>query len=201
MRSSKGSQFERAICKKLSLWWSDGETDDIFWRSQTSGGRATLRRKKGKTTYGSYGDIAAVDPRGTPLIKLWTIELKRGKSHGSPWEMLECRGDCKKFEKTIQQTYRSHQDAKSLGWMLICQKDYHNTMVYVDWATMRNFSSSFINGYVRYSIPFRIDGEYMRLRFVGVLLEDFLKRVTPDQIKLFMKASPLKEDNRGGKHN
>ena len=29
----KGSAFEREICKKLSLWFTENERDDIFFRS------------------------------------------------------------------------------------------------------------------------------------------------------------------------
>ena len=43
----KGGEYERTVCKKLSLWVSNGTRDDIFWRSAMSGGRATLQRKKG----------------------------------------------------------------------------------------------------------------------------------------------------------
>ena len=76
----KGSEYERTVCKRLSLWWTDGERDDIFWRTAGSGAWATTRGKKGEKTYGSYGDVAALDPIGEPLIKLVTIEIKRGHS-------------------------------------------------------------------------------------------------------------------------
>jgi len=76
----KGPDYERTICKRLSLWWTNGERDDVFWRTAGSGGWASTRRKKGEQTYGSYGDVAALDPIGESLIKLVTIEIKRGHS-------------------------------------------------------------------------------------------------------------------------
>ena len=77
---AKGSGFEREFCKQLSRWWTDGERTDIFWRSTTSGARATVRAQKGLTTANSCGDICAIDPIGHDLIELISIELKRGYS-------------------------------------------------------------------------------------------------------------------------
>ncbi|MBM3120244.1 MAG: hypothetical protein FJ006_12010, partial [Chloroflexi bacterium] len=60
--SSKGASFERDISRQLSLWWTHGERDDVFWRSSMSGGRATVRAKKGQKTAYQNGDITATDP-------------------------------------------------------------------------------------------------------------------------------------------
>ena len=80
----KGSQFEREICKKLSLWVSEGKRDDLYWRSAMSGGRATVRSKVGKQTINQLGDITAIDPLGFPLTDKFVIECKNYKSLG--WE-------------------------------------------------------------------------------------------------------------------
>ena len=77
---AKGSAFEREIAKLLSLWWSDCERDDIFWRTQTSGARATSRKRRGQDTFGQYGDIQACDPVGQPLLDCCIIEIKRPTS-------------------------------------------------------------------------------------------------------------------------
>jgi len=78
----KGSAFEREMCKKLSLWISDGKSDDLFWRSAMSGGRATVRRKKGRTTASGHGDITAVTPYGNILTDHFVIECKHYKDLG-----------------------------------------------------------------------------------------------------------------------
>ena len=54
---AKGPSFEREVCEKLSLWWTDGKRDDVFMRTSGSGGKATARRKKGKDTPFQGGDI------------------------------------------------------------------------------------------------------------------------------------------------
>ena len=43
-KAYKGSEFEREMCKCLSLWWTDSKRDDVFWRSAQSGGRAPRGR-------------------------------------------------------------------------------------------------------------------------------------------------------------
>jgi len=79
---AKGGEFERQICKKLSLWVSNNLQDDLFWRSAMSGGRATIRRKKGKETASGHGDITAVTPEGNKLTDYFVIECKSYKSLG-----------------------------------------------------------------------------------------------------------------------
>ena len=86
---AKGSEFEREFCKDLSLWWTDQERDDIFWRSSNSGGRATVRAKVGRTTAGQYGDVAAIDFDGLPLLELMTMELKRGYSKNTIQDLVD----------------------------------------------------------------------------------------------------------------
>lgn len=74
----KGNSFERKISKELSNWWTNNKSDSIFWRSDNSGGRATVRAKKGLKTSKSYGDITTIDNVGDPLLEMFCIELKKG---------------------------------------------------------------------------------------------------------------------------
>ena len=83
---AKGCSFERDICKKLSLWWTNQQSDDIFWRTASSGGRATQRKKQEKETFGQNSDIQATNPDGQPFVDLFCIECKRG--YGK-WDLLE----------------------------------------------------------------------------------------------------------------
>jgi len=178
----KGSSFERKICKRLSKWWSGGNRDDIFWRSSQSGGRATQRAKKGKQTFGSYGDIAAVDPVGQPLMKMFTIELKRGRSHGSPGDLLDSLPPKGKkpppFEATLLQAMRGMKEAGSAGWMLICQRDRRMAMVYLDWDSAFRFRCC-LSG--RPFSTFRVQLYFpkARLRFLAMPFDAFLSCVEP----------------------
>jgi len=75
---TKGSSFEREIAKLLSLWFSKGKRDDCFYRTQSSGGRFTSRKKKELDTYLQSGDITSTDSFGEPLSKSWSMEIKSG---------------------------------------------------------------------------------------------------------------------------
>ena len=77
-KSNKGGAFERMICKELSIWYSSGRRDDIFWRTAGSGARATVRGKVGLKTADSYGDVMATHESGKPLTGNYVISLKRG---------------------------------------------------------------------------------------------------------------------------
>jgi len=80
MKSKKGTKFERSFCKLLSLWITEQGRDDLFWRSTTSGARATVRAKQGKKTKDSHGDIMSMSKFSEPFTRLYHWELKRGYS-------------------------------------------------------------------------------------------------------------------------
>ncbi len=125
---AKGSGYERAICKRLSLWWTQDEDPprtDIFWRSTTSGARATGRAKKGLKTCNSYGDICTVDPVGQPLLDLVTIEVKRGYNKHSIQDLLDKGPKAAKqvYQGWIEKAVRDHEQADSFSWMVIVKRD------------------------------------------------------------------------------
>jgi len=97
---AKGGDFEREIARKLSLWFTGGERDDIFGRSDGSGGRFTSRRKSGKDTANQSGDITFTDVIGEPLIKRWSIELKTGYADKSSNKLIDKKG------KSVKILYR-----------------------------------------------------------------------------------------------
>lgn len=72
----KGSEFERVICKALSLWVSEGQKEDLFWRSAMSGGRATVANKSGYILGNHAGDISATSIQGAGLTDRYYIEAK-----------------------------------------------------------------------------------------------------------------------------
>lgn len=127
---AKGSQYERDICRTLSSWWKPPR-DDIFWRSDASGGRAKSRAQKGKSTFGKHGDIVAVDPIGLPLIKLFTIEVKRGYSGSTPNDLLDMpeSSAIQVFDEWIEQTMESWQNSKSRSWCIISKRDRREAII------------------------------------------------------------------------
>jgi len=192
-KSGKGSSYEREICKMLSLWWSTGvgigPTDDLFWRSSQSGGRATQRAKSGKKTFGSYGDIAFVNPAGAPLLEFFTIELKRGYSDCSAGDLLDAAPTAKvrMFEAFLAQAIGSHKAAGSKHWMLIHKRDRRLAVVYLSWEAWVDLMA---HGaiprapMIRFNLKVnRGGGEASKLIFFGIPLTQFLKLVTPKTIQ------------------
>lgn len=70
-----GGEFERRIAKEFSLWLTEGKSDNVLWRSSSSGGRDTLRNKQGKDSK-SDGDIVCTDLAYTPFLEKVYLECK-----------------------------------------------------------------------------------------------------------------------------
>ena len=129
-KSNKGGQFERDIARTLSLWWTNGERDNVFWRSSMSGGRATVRARKGQNTNYLAGDLTATDPIGAPLIESTVIELKRGYAR---WCILDLV-DSKKPSSSVlagflDQVEEELKQAKVKSFLLICKRDGREAIV------------------------------------------------------------------------
>lgn len=73
---SKGSAFEREVCRRLSLWLSQGERDDLLWRSAMSGGRATVQFRRGKVNVTQSGDVSAVGQGAFEFCERTFVEAK-----------------------------------------------------------------------------------------------------------------------------
>jgi hypothetical protein len=179
---AKGGAFERDICKRLSLWWTDDERDDVFWRTASSGGRATQRKKKGKDTFGQAGDVQATDPIGQPLINLFTIEIKRGYKEATVTNLLD-RLDTEKrpspFEQFIHQVTTDKNIANSVSWMIIAKRDRKKIMVYMPWQVFKD-----VRQYCPcYSfITYRTFHLQYKKRIIVTTLEDFFA-IPPDKIR------------------
>lgn len=141
-KSGKGSAFEREICTKLSLWWTDGENDAVFWRTANSGGRATTRGKKGKGTKGQHGDIAAIDPIGEPFTRLLTIEIKRGYNRFTIADLLDKPAGAakQKYEEWFEKIVKTSEAAGSWAWLLIVKRDRRETICFMPWCLYRDIA-------------------------------------------------------------
>ena len=180
----KGNTFERAICKALSLWWTSGEREDVFWRSASSGGVATQRHKVGKTMYGQSGDIQAIDPIGAPLLQLMTVELKRGYTTTSFADALDkpARNKPCVFEGFVSQCSFEAKTAGTPFWLLIVQRNRRKALVFVPTALYKRLCIK-----PRPPVSAKIDicrddVNARRIRVVCVPFDDFLAGVSPAAI-------------------
>lgn len=178
----KGSDFERDVCRRLSLWWSGGKDDDLFWRTAGSGARATSRGKKGKGTTGHYGDVAATSHEGAPLLDLLTFELKRGRSKFTIQDLLDKppRAARQEYEDWIDQAIASHKAAGSLAWAVVFRRDKRVACVMAPYALWRRLVDA--GASVAEAVPLLTlscgGGAVVLLR-----LDDFLAGVTPDLVR------------------
>lgn len=200
---AKGSNFEREICKDLSRWWTqDEDRDDVFWRSSNSGGRATVRGRKGKKTYGHAGDIAAVDPIGEPLLKFVTIEVKRGYSSHTFAALLDRpkKAAQQTWEAWIQQAIEAHERSGSFSWMIIAKRDQRERIVMMSTAAWDEINEQVpatngVTPFVHLSVRVRFKTnskagtahETRPLSVVAFKWESWINNVTPLDVKRILK--------------
>ena len=181
----KGSQFERDICFALSRWWTQGVRDDIYRRSATSGGRATVRSKVGKRTAGQYGDIAIADPLGQPLIALATIELKTGYPGQSPFDMVDRVGKQNpKYKQFFEQCEREKREAQVPFWMLIARRKQKDIMIYIPfklYTMLSNHTWAHIDEAFP-SVRLSVAIKSKQRKIFGCPLSEFLTLVKPNHI-------------------
>jgi len=109
---NKGSSYERAIAKKLSLWLSKGKMDSVFWRTSNSGGRYTIRFKQGKETKNQDGDITSIHPAYDWFSNFYSIECKAYRDINL-WSLLtDLKGSNIKtfWQQTINQANDSNKN-------------------------------------------------------------------------------------------
>jgi hypothetical protein len=191
---AKGSDFEREISKLLSLWWTKQTRDDVFWRTASSGARATQRSKKGQTTAQQYGDIGAIDSIGDPFIKTVTLELKCGYLSANIHSVLDRSNTAalQTWEEFIFKAYRSHVEAGSVTWAIITRRTRRTTWIWmpVEFSRTLREVGAFV-GKPQPSVFFDAEIRHASKRMkplgyvsvFGCLLSDFLADVHPFHIK------------------
>lgn len=178
-KKSKGSDFERAVSKQLSLWWTNGERDDVFWRSSQSGGRATVRGRKGTKTANSYGDIGLLDECGAPLLRILILELKRGYGTWSIQDLLDSGPTCKKpkLNEFLAQAARDAEAAGGLWPCVIFKKDLRRPGIVTPLSLWKQLTRSNHNDvFDRPHIIYRNDESQL----IMMLLDDFLEWCSPE---------------------
>lgn len=176
--SQKGSAFEREICKKLSEWWA-GVGADVFWRTANSGGRATVRYRKGKSTKGQFGDICATDPIAQPFIDCFHLELKKGYSKATLSDLMDAGPKNRPtYAKWIDKMEETITKSGQKAWLLIHKRDGRQTMVY--WKN-RKLTSQYLD---KSNITVtHIMTQYQGHPIWGVHLDRFLEFFKPEMVK------------------
>src|SRR5574343_326078 len=182
-RSKKGGANEREKSRNWSLWWTENERDDVFWRIQGSGGRATQRTKTGRETAAAYGDLRAEDPSGIPLISICVIELKKGYNKELDiLSLIDGKGGKYTFFRFWEKVCSDADAAGKAGWgnepMLILHRDYKLPVVVIR-ASFYNDIANYCGGIAENLFRISVNGETLYL----FRLEDFFKNVTPEYFR------------------
>jgi len=186
VRALKGGVFERAIAVKLSTWWSNDTADDWFWRSQASGARATVRGKVGKTTANAAGDISACCPEADALLRLMSLELKRGYNAISIQDMLDKPGKMAQLEEFMQQAIKSAYLAGTPFWALVLKRDRRNELVVLNhWPFPHGTQPS--SSYITFDRPMP-HGE-QNTRMYMILMDDFLCTTVREYYKQLLQET------------
>lgn len=189
---AKGGTYEGLICKQLSLWWSMGQHDDWFWRAAGSGGRATARGRRGMTTTGHCGDIAACCWQAELLTKYITFEVKRGYNKTADMtDLLDRNGwPTDKHRKEtilgmIEQAIAAADRAKTRHWALIHKRDGMQPLIYVPKLLSDVVSSNQIAGpFAGLTVP--VNGEMVRIAVYR--FANFLRDLRPEWFRQHVRA-------------
>jgi hypothetical protein len=133
----KGSAAEREVTRMLSLWWSDGRDDSIFYLTAGSGARQTNRRKCGIDTHNSAGDVGYLDVSGKPLIDAVLFEIKRG--YNNTLDILSI-ADAKPTRKPniilqwLDKAEQERAENKRQYVLLILRRDYKEYVIIMSHA-------------------------------------------------------------------
>jgi hypothetical protein len=189
--NTKGSNYERGIAKKLSIWWTDGQDPNVFYRTGGSGSRSKLNENAVKN---QYGDVMAVNPVGYPLTSLCTIELKHGYSkNGTKWDLMTLVDSNNKNVQFVDFMRQSYEDSRlchhatgiKLYPLVIARRDRRSDVIFVphDFKTALNewIGSDVLNEVPHLTINFGMAEEILTKTHVYGL-DEFLECVPPKVI-------------------
>jgi hypothetical protein len=175
--SKKGGRFEREVCTDLSLWWSDGKEDDLFWRSAGSGGRSTRRKKKGSRTKNQGGDITGTCEDALLLISKVAFELKTGYGATSSQDMIDTFPHrTPEFLAFVNQAQEGAEQNDAPYWTLISKRNQRRPILWMPlkmWVKLKARECKFER-------MIRIVTK--DISFVGVPLYDFFEVVSKGDI-------------------
>lgn len=181
--SKKGSTYEREICTQFSMWWCG--LDDTLWRTGGSGGRATVRGRKGKTTLGGCGDVCSTDPISKPLMDYMTLELKCGYSKVSPFDILDKKSHAKKqqWEQWVEQAMLSRKNAKSRFWAIVAKRNQRDSIMMMPYVMFEELGLVGMTSTASMDILIKTGLHKSKFISVGIIrLDQFFKTVKPTDI-------------------
>lgn len=174
----KGAKFERDISRAISMWWTKGKRDDVFWRTPGSGARATARAGRGKSSLSGHGDIHFVHPTGRALCELCVIELKTGYSHVDLFGLMVNRHKADTWQKWLKQVKRQQKEAGTRYWLLVVRILHKHVLAVLPFGLYYELLQC---GSFRENVP---DHVFVKGKgLVVMLLDSFFQCVSPKHIR------------------
>lgn len=186
-KSAKGSRFERWVCNQLSLWWSKGDRDDLFWRTAGSGARSTIRRKKGKSATVHCGDVCATDEQGTAFLQVFAVEAKKGYQKDTIQDLIDSPHKAAKqtYHKWIEQAEASRDASGAMYWLVVCKRDKRDPLVMMPPCAKWSLS---VVGHSWRGRGVRLELDDPKVGAVSLAkLSDFLENVTPEAVRALLE--------------
>ena len=191
----KGEDFERNMCKYLSFWWTNGESDKVFWRNRI---RYTKGKQRGDIT-GMVGDAHRFSDKINLEIKkeegsrekIQKIEkdgtIKQAKrKKKNVWDVLYII-DSKKFGNNILIKYwdQTFDDAINSNRfpMLLFARDNHDPVICISAGFLSELLYMF-GAYENNLIKVMLDDN---VNLVCLNMHEFFKWITPDGFKSSFK--------------
>lgn len=167
----KGSSFERFVARKLSLFLSNGERDDIAWRTQSSGATFTRRNKLGKEAANQAGDISYKHELAFRFFTKFEVEVKAYKNINL-WSILDQNGEG--LYEFLKQVIRDSLASKKHP-MLIVKQNNKDILILIDQHIYDKMNFTIQTCPIELSI-FKIFAEENYWRYFSVMkFNDFLK--------------------------
>jgi hypothetical protein len=159
-----GNNYEREVAKKLSLWITNNEREDVIWREASSGARATYRKKQGKETI-QDGDFIATDLSFDWFTKFFFIDSKCYKE----FNPLMINPSNQKSNGIFNQWIKVFNNCpKTKVPLMICHIRNRKTPQFII------FPNHFYFEYVHPHMIYRFGEQLQKYDCVLFLLEDFL---------------------------
>lgn len=171
MSNSKsiGNTYERSVAKKLSLWLSEGQNDDVCWRDLGSGSRATIRGKQGKDTT-RHGDFVPTDLSYKYFFDRFCMDSKSYKE----WNPIFINEKNMKSNSILNQWVKVIEESQDKIPMMICNIRDRKTPEFVVLPSATVYPKDCNINLMYYSFSSKINIK----DFCLILLDDFFHKVS-----------------------
>jgi len=192
----KGSNFERDMCKGMSLWISHGTRVDVFMRNRVRVTEATPNRER------QLSDLTSNVIEGIYYTSLFVTECKTGysktrkgkRTKNIPWDLLDLIDSPKRDSNKVLLNFwdQVYTDAQLCGKypLLLFKRDFHVECACVD-VRSRNLIYDYCGSdkhipHLCYSDLEMLDKWQTKHLYI-YRLEDFLNWFNPDIIETMHK--------------